>query len=159
MTPVGHTLVGVSLGIACLPAFTTRRAKAAFLASFAVLANVPDLHLPCWGHSRYDISHSLFVSVLLIALACVCLRLWPRTRRTLGSPAVLAAGAAAWLSHLLLDSFYSHGQGIAIFWPFSQARLVLPIPWFDVLDGGITTLSVAISASAWSNWYVTRRCC
>jgi membrane-bound metal-dependent hydrolase YbcI (DUF457 family) len=127
MTPVGHSLVGVALGIVCLPDFPTRRAEAAFLAGFAVLANVPDLRLPCWGHARYDISHSLFVSVLLIAVACVCLRLWPKTRPTIGSPPVLAAGAAAWLSHLLLDSFYSHGQGIAIFWPFSRAALALPV--------------------------------
>jgi hypothetical protein len=41
-------------------------------------------------------------------------------------------GASAWLSHLLLDSFYNHGKGISIFWPFSKARLALPIPWFDL---------------------------
>jgi membrane-bound metal-dependent hydrolase YbcI (DUF457 family) len=38
-----------------------------------------------------------------------------------------------WLSHLLLDSFYNHGYGVAIFWPFSTARLALPMPWFSVV--------------------------
>jgi membrane-bound metal-dependent hydrolase YbcI (DUF457 family) len=46
---------------------------------------------------------------------------------------VVAAGAAAWLSHFLLDSFYSHGHGIRIFWPVSDAALNLAIPWFHVL--------------------------
>jgi len=45
------------------------------------------------------------------------------------------AGGLAWLSHMLLDSFYNHGQGVAIFWPLSDARLALPIPWFSVVYG------------------------
>jgi hypothetical protein len=32
-----------------------------------------------------------------------------------------------------LDSIYSHGHGIGIFWPFSDAHLAMPIPWFDTL--------------------------
>ena len=40
----------------------------------------------------------------------------------------------AWLSHLLLDSFYNHGRGVLIFWPLSRARLNLAIPWFATLQ-------------------------
>ncbi len=36
---------------------------------------------------------------------------------------------------MLLDSFYNHGLGVAIFWPFSEGRLVLPLPWFSIMDG------------------------
>ena len=46
----------------------------------------------------------------------------------------VALGTLAWLSHLLLDSFYNHGSGIPIFWPVSDASLSLPIPRFSTLD-------------------------
>ena len=49
--------------------------------------------------------------------------------------AVILGGAVAWLSHLLLDCLYSHGRGLAIWWPVSHARLALPLPWFDTLQG------------------------
>ena len=47
---------------------------------------------------------------------------------------VVAGGAAAWLRHFVLDSFYSHGLGVRIFWLFSDASLNLAIPWFHVLQ-------------------------
>ena len=46
----------------------------------------------------------------------------------------MVLGSAAWLSHLLLDSFYNHGRGIAIYWPFSDGRLNFSMPWFNTLD-------------------------
>jgi hypothetical protein len=142
MTPIAHSLVGASLGIVSLPEFQSRRARAAFLAGFVVLASMPDLPVPYWGHGPYyHVSHSLFANGLLVVAIAACLRLWPRTRTTLGSPAVLAAGATAWLSHLLLDSFYNHGLGVKIFWPFSDAALVLPLPWFAALNGYPSWLS------------------
>ena len=39
-----------------------------------------------------------------------------------------------WLTHMVLDALYNHGQGIGIFWPFSDAHLVLPLPWFETLS-------------------------
>jgi membrane-bound metal-dependent hydrolase YbcI (DUF457 family) len=48
---------------------------------------------------------------------------------------LLVGGALAWGSHFLLDSFYNHGRGIAIYWPFSTATLALPLPWFTTLKG------------------------
>lgn len=135
MTPIGHSLFGTSIGVLCMPELETVRARAVFLTGFALLANVPDFALPGWGHDRYDISHGLFVNSVLIATAAVVLTFWTSGRKRLGGAAVILGGAAAWLSHLLLDSFYSHGKGIAIFWPFSRARLALPIPWLDNLQG------------------------
>ena len=41
----------------------------------------------------------------------------------------------AWFSHLLLDSFYGHGLGVALLWPLSDARLALPIAWFETWRG------------------------
>jgi hypothetical protein len=47
---------------------------------------------------------------------------------------VITAWSIAWLSHLPLDSMYSHGMGIAIFWPFSDAHLAMPVPWFETVS-------------------------
>jgi membrane-bound metal-dependent hydrolase YbcI (DUF457 family) len=55
--------------------------------------------------------------------------------------AMIIGGLLAWLSHFVLDSFYNHGLGIAIYWPISDAVLNLPIPWFNTLDPSISLLS------------------
>jgi len=104
--------------------------------TFVCLANLPDWPIPNWGHDRYDVSHSIFVNVGLIAviilLGAVCH--FSQFARNRIPVRCLLLGAAAWMSHLLLDSFYNHGRGIAIFWPISDARLNLAIPWFRTLD-------------------------
>ena len=142
MTPVGHTITGVAIGLMAMPRRRPKRKAALFLALCAVLANVPDFPLPNWGHERYDISHSLFVNLALIAPLAAVMFTMPHDRRESresressgnGSARMAVGGAAAWLSHLLLDSFYNHGRGIGIFWPFSATKLALPLPWFRVL--------------------------
>ncbi len=133
MTQVGHTLMGTALGILSLPAHRSPRWKVGYFATFALLANLPDLPLPYWGHGRYDISHSLFVNLLLSVLAVALCSWQPGVRQFMGGRAVFGAGTLAWLTHLLLDAFYNHGRGVAIFWPFSPARLALPIRWFSVV--------------------------
>jgi membrane-bound metal-dependent hydrolase YbcI (DUF457 family) len=133
MTPVGHSITGVAIGLMAMPRQTPARKAALFLALCAVLANVPDFPLPDWGHERYDVSHSLFVNLALTAPLAGILFAISHTRRANSGARMVAGGGAAWLSHLLLDSFYNHGQGIGIFWPFSAAKLALPLPWFRVL--------------------------
>ncbi len=130
MTTVGHVLMGTAIGVLCLPEQESARWKAAYFAAFALLPNIPDLPFPGWGHDRYDLSHSLLVN-LILSLAAAFL-LW-RKEVILSSGKILFAGTAAWLSHLLLDSLYADGPGVAIFWPFSDAHLHLPIPWFAVV--------------------------
>ena len=134
MTQVGHTLTGAALGVLCTPPSASLKWKTVYSVAFALLANVPDLPFRNWGHDRYDISHSIFVNLLLIMVVVIALSFWRNARRRIGGWGVVAGGAIAWLSHLLLDSFYNHGWGIAIFWPVSEARLALPIPWFSVLS-------------------------
>ena len=46
---------------------------------------------------------------------------------------VLVAWSLAWLSHMVLDAMYNHGLGIGVFWPFSDAHLVLPLPSSSLL--------------------------
>jgi membrane-bound metal-dependent hydrolase YbcI (DUF457 family) len=132
MTFVGHSLTGVAIGTLCIPENTTTRWKGIYFAAFAALANFPDIPIRYWGHDRYDISHSIFVNLLLIGFV-VAVIMFKRLHASLGGLHVMIGGSLAWLSHLLLDSFYNHGYGIAIYWPLSRARLTLPIPWFSVL--------------------------
>jgi membrane-bound metal-dependent hydrolase YbcI (DUF457 family) len=133
MTGIGHGLTGASIAVLTMPSGWSARTKCLLVGSFAVLANLPDLRLPSWGHERYDISHSVFVNAGLIVVACLILLSFRRVRERPATGRVLLGGGLAWLSHLLLDSFYGHGKGIAIFWPFSRARLNLPVPWFETV--------------------------
>lgn len=133
MTQVGHTLTGAVIGITCLPRNASSIRKITHLVSFMALSLVPDFKLTNWGHDKYYISHSIFINLLLITAMILLLAVLKEVRIKLGGWNVIAGGAAAWLSHLLLDSLYNHGKGLAIFWPFSKARLVLSIPWLSVV--------------------------
>jgi|SRR3989304_307785 len=142
MTPIGHSLVGMAIGVVCMPRYKGFLPKAAILTGFIALANLPDWRLPGWGHTRYEISHSVFVNLALIIVFAVLLRLCNPIRTGIASWPVILGGAAAWLSHLLLDSFYNHGLGVAIFWPLSTARLALPMPWFRALPSSPPPLTI-----------------
>jgi len=133
MTFVGHSLVGASLAQAAIPAGASRKQWWFVVHLFVLLAYLPDLPFPGWGHNRYFFSHSLFVNLLLMipmaALACYAV-----FRQGRPGYALVAWAAVAWLSHFPLDALYNHGRGIAIYWPFSDAVLNLPLPWFATLD-------------------------
>ena len=90
----------------------------------------PDWPISNWGHERYDISHSVFVTLALTGVVGV---VFSKTAafRDPNTPRFVTLAALAWLSILLLDTFYGHGRGIAMFWPFSDGRLNLGIPWFQ----------------------------
>jgi hypothetical protein len=133
MTQVGHALTGTAIAVICLPKHISRRHKFIHFAAFVALSLVPDFRLPNWGHDKYYISHSLFINLLFISGFVILLSLFKNIRAKIGGWVVIAFGATAWLSHLLLDSFYNHGRGVAIFWPFSKGRLILPIPWLSVV--------------------------
>lgn len=133
MTHVGHTLTGIAIGATCLPEGKSAKWKTIHLVVFALLANVPDFRFQYWGHHRYFISHSLFVNLsLILFILAAFISIKPLTAKVGGWQVVLG-GVFAWLSHLLLDTFYNHGQGLPMFWPFSDASLALPIPLFSVV--------------------------
>lgn len=137
MTPFGHAIVGVSCGSLVIPSKLTlwQRMLSAFL--FAMIACAPDIALKGWGHDKYYFSHSIFVNlglILFLLVAWIALSSLFKLKKNLK----IAIGlSCAWLSHLLLDSFYNHGQGIRIFWPLSDSALALPIPWLDVMDASL----------------------
>jgi membrane-bound metal-dependent hydrolase YbcI (DUF457 family) len=133
MSPVGHSLVGLTFATIAAQPNQSYRTRIGIAAAFIALASLPDWPLPNWGHDRYDISHSIFVNLGLVALTVGFWKANLRFRSRVSSRTFFF-GIAAWLSHLLLDSFYNHGRGVAIFWPLSDGRLKFPIPWFSTLD-------------------------
>ena len=140
MTEVGHVITGATIGVLSMPKEITAKQKTIHIIAFMLVATIPDWPFKNWGHDRYYFSHSLFVTLLFIALLFIAFFFSKNLRNRVGNWPVMMAGALAWLSHLLLDSFYNHGKGIAIYWPFSNARLALPIPWFDVGTGSLAHL-------------------
>ena len=98
---------------------------------FIFFANVPDFPFPGWGHASYHVSHSIFVTGLLASFVALLL-LYPKFDEQVGRRVVFF-WSLTWLSHMVLDAMYNHGNGIGIFWPVSDAHLVLPVPWFETL--------------------------
>ncbi len=135
MTPVGHSLMGASIAVLCLPSRSSRWTRGLGLTCFIILANLPDTPLPGWGHNRYWFSHSIMVNGIMMLVAVALFYAWRAAAHRLGGPRVIVGGLLSWLSHLLLDTFYNHGRGLAMFWPFGPWRLALPIAWFSVMDG------------------------
>ena len=144
MTPFGHVIIGISCGNLVSPSRLAIWQKMVLLSLFALFANIPDFALNGWGHDKYYFSHSVFVNFGLICFlfaAWIILCSLSKWEKHLN----IAIGlSCAWLSHLLLDSFYNHGQGIGIFWPISNSALTLPMPWLNVRD-------VSIPYFAWHN--------
>lgn len=131
MTPIGHTLTGLAIGYLAIPRDLPRKQKLVLLGAFALAASAPDLPLPYWGHSDYRISHSLFNTTIGVAILSSILWFRFRGRRPV-TWGVMLGLALAWYSHILLDTFYNHGWGLPVLWPFSDARLALPIPWLSI---------------------------
>ncbi len=135
MTPLGHTLTGMAIGVAFTPGSKSRHTGLVYINSvvFGLLANIPDIPLRHWGHDLYYFSHSLFVNLLIILVILTPLVFLRDYRAKIGGWVIIVGGALAWLSHLLLDTFYNHAKGLLMFWPFSDRRLALPLPWFSVV--------------------------
>jgi len=133
MSPVGHTLTGLAIGWFALPAGSTKRGTAIAMSAYVVLANAPDLPLPMWGHDRYHISHSLISTTVGVAVVSLLAGLCSRFLYRIPGRLILA-GAAAWYSHILLDTYYNHGIGLPVGWPISEARIALPIPCFSTIS-------------------------
>lgn len=131
---MGHTLAGMSIAVLTVRENGTPWWRRPAFHIFALAANIPDLPLPGWGHDLYHVSHSVFVTLGLLALFETPFWISAPLRAQAGGGRAFVGFALAWLSHMLLDSLYSHGRGIAIFWPVSDAHLALPIPWFHTIE-------------------------
>lgn len=131
MTSLGHSLVGASVGVLCIPGIDKlQRRLIIFVATIAV-ASLPDWPLPNWGHFSLALSHSIVVNgaVIVCLVVGLCLKspsVWQVHR------CVIIGLIAAWLSHFLLDALYVDSR-LAIFWPLSEATVSLPVPWLKTL--------------------------
>ena len=131
MTSLGHTLVGASVGLLCMPAVDKSIVRLLFLAGVIAIASLPDWPIPGWGHYRLEVSHSVIVNggaMLGIALGMrgAAGAMFRRHRLAIGG--VLAA----WLSHFLLDALYVDSR-MVLFWPVSDAAISLPVPWLKTM--------------------------
>lgn len=131
VTTVGHSLTGLSIAVLALPKGKSLMWYLLVGHFFIFFANVPDFPLPGWGHASYEVSHSVFLTGLLASMMALLLFL-PKFNEQVGAKVVLF-WSITWLGHMVLDALYNHGQGIGIFWPISDAHLVLPVPWFETL--------------------------
>lgn len=132
MTTLGHSLTGLAALAFVIPSHLSRLGRLVFAVLFIALASLPDWPLPGWGHQDLIVSHSLWLNLALCAALAAILKKWVPDR--IGKPPFLAAGAFAWLSHILLDTLYGDLPGMAIFWPFSSAVVSLPVPWLRALS-------------------------
>jgi len=132
MTTVGHSIMGLALGTAFLPRGLSKWSGAGFLVLMAAMACLPDWRVPFNRHLfKYHYHHSLLVNCIILAAIAGTMAIAGRLKSRRGW-LVVAAISAAVLSHLLMDSFYSHAQGVQIGWPLGSYRLTLPIPWLHV---------------------------
>jgi len=95
------------------------------------------LHIPYaapWGHR--GASHSVLMALLMGFLIGLSLaRFFGSVKRAVAS-AVLAVA-----SHGLLDALTNGGLGVALLWPYSQARLFAPMRPLPVAPIGLELLS------------------
>lgn len=137
MTTVGHSLMGLTIGVFAIPSAVDRKWKALIAFVFVALANLPDWPIPLvWGHDHYLASHSFFVNGLVFLVVAAPVLLWTRFRAAVPAFRLVALGGLVWASHLLLDATYNHGQGLSVCWPFWSCRLRLTLPWFSTLGHG-----------------------
>lgn len=123
MASLGHVAVGVAAG-----RLYSGRADWRSMVGFSALSLAPDLDVIAFalgipyahpfGHR--GASHAIGVAVVL-GLTCA---LWPRERRQRIRAAAIGIAVAA--SHGLLDAMTTGGLGIALLWPFTDARYFLP---------------------------------
>jgi len=144
-----HAVVPLAVGIAC----GARRLPPKLIAAGMLAAMLPDADVVAFklgiayaddfGHR--GASHSLFFAAIVGAIGAM-------THRYFGVRAWLAA---AWLfacaaSHPLLDALTNGGLGVALWWPWSDARLFAPwrpIAVSPIGNGFFSARGVAVMAS------------
>lgn len=132
---------GAAIAMIVLPPTASKARLVLTTASFAVIANIPDFQLPGWGHTRYDISHSIFTGLAIMVLLLIALISISGAAERLGGRRGHSGWLCRWLSHLLLDSFYGHGYGVCLLWPFSRQGWLSRFPGLQRSAKGCRTLT------------------
>ncbi|HEX7641874.1 MAG TPA: metal-dependent hydrolase [Burkholderiaceae bacterium] len=124
-TILTHTAVPLALGIGLGAKCISRRLLAIGVAA-SMLPDVDVLgfrfniaYTDTFGHR--GVSHSLMFALMVAILAS----LFAKRLKTNGKNALLFVFVSC-ASHGLLDAFTNGGEGVALWWPFSNARLFFP---------------------------------
>lgn len=148
MASIGHIAVGLAAARLLHQAAPSPRARELpvlpSLLALSALALLPDLDVIAfslgieygaeWGHR--GAAHSLLLGLLVGAPLGLVLG------RRVGAQALGAVlGALVLMSHGLLDALTTGGKGVALLWPFSQARLFAPLRPIPVAPIGLGLLS------------------
>jgi inner membrane protein len=153
MPSLGHIAVGMAAGrlwTGLRRGGDERNALARSMVAFSALSLAPDLDVIAfrfgipysapWGHR--GAAHSFFIALALSTVAALCTRVpadqvhGPQTRKRLW---LLCTAVAT--SHGLLDTLTDGGLGIALLWPFSNARYFAPWTPIPVAPIGTRMLS------------------
>ena len=104
------------------------------MVAFSALSVAPDLDVIAfrfgipysapWGHR--GAAHSICIALVLAAIAAFATPLKPEQTRAQGRKRLWFLCAAVAVSHGLLDTLTDGGLGIALLWPFSNARYFAP---------------------------------
>lgn len=133
-SPCGHTLVGLSLLNLWYPQTAPSKKRGwfvyglvAFGASFPDLDFIPGLILGQVGRFHHGNFHSLGVAIGAALIAGIFIKLiQPSSSFIKTGSFVFCLG----ISHLFLDFFTEAPYGFPLFWPFTETKLLSPIPIF-----------------------------
>lgn len=140
----GHIMASTALGYVAFP----KQVRPLTLIAAGACAFAPDLDVLAfrwgipyqsdWGHRGW--THSLVFASVLGSLVALLFYWWEEQRNR---------GLWLWLvlstaSHPLLDMLTNGGRGVALWWPFSSARLFFPFRPVQV-----SPLSVSDFMGAW----------
>jgi inner membrane protein len=127
---VTHSLVGLAIAEAALPASASPRERRALVAASVVVANLPDIDLAyTWitpaplGYLLHHRGHTHTLAGLLLlgVLAPLLLRFWPAVRELTGDGRTRLWGLVAvnLLVHVLVDA--CNAYGVHPFYPFTSS--------------------------------------
>ncbi len=148
MPGIGHAIIGCAAGRLFAGRDAPRARLAASMTGFAALSMAPDLDVAAfgmgipytaeWGHRGALHSPAMGLGLALAAALA---------GRSLGQSflRVFLLAAVVAVSHGLLDTLTSGGEGIAVLWPFSHERFFAPYRPIPVSSIG----PAALSARGW----------
>lgn len=136
-TPYGHALVGLSLLNLWFPKFSSEKRTWSLYGLIILGACLPDLDfipgllLGHGGRFHHGIFHSAGMAIV------ATLSVWIIVCGFQRNPHWLKIGGLIFcltFSHLFLDFFTEAPKGFPLFWPFSEAPYLSPVPIFPRVE-------------------------
>lgn len=131
MTTIGHSLTGLSIGLFALPKKKSRLFITIYAVAFIILANFPDIEIKNWGHNRYDISHSIFVNLLLILILFLSLKFSKNGLNTIERKKIFLQVLLPGLAICFQTHFITMEKVLLFTGLFPMADLIFQFPGFQ----------------------------